>query len=55
MHFINRLLRKNQSGASVVEYTLLIGLAALAIIAGTIGLSGNIEAAFQTLMDAFAN
>ena len=55
LNFINRLISKNETGAAGVEYALLIGLASLAIILGTVGLSGNIQAAFQTVTDAFAN
>ena len=52
---IHRFFCKNEVGATGVEYALLIGLASLAIIAGTIGLSGHIQAAFQTIIDAMAN
>jgi Flp pilus assembly pilin Flp len=55
LYFIHRALCRNQVGAAGVEYALLIGLASLAIILGTVGLSGNIQAAFQTVTDAFAN
>jgi Flp pilus assembly pilin Flp len=55
LYFINRFFSRNQVGAAGVEYALLIGLASLAIILGTVGLSGNIQAAFQTVTDAFAN
>jgi Flp pilus assembly pilin Flp len=52
LYLINRFFCKNEVGAAGVEYALLIGIAALAIIAGTIGLSGFIEANFQTVTDA---
>ena len=55
LYFIHRLLSRNQVGASGVEYALLIGLATLAIVGGTIGLTGNIQAMYQAVTDGFAN
>ena len=55
LYFINRFFSRNQIGAAGVEYALLIGLASLAIIAGTIGLSTDIQAAFQTVTTAMGN
>ena len=43
---------KNDKGAAGVEYALLITLAALAIIGGTVGMAGKIQAAFQSVNNA---
>jgi Flp pilus assembly pilin Flp len=55
LYFIHRFLSRNQVGASGVEYALLIGLATLAIILGTVGLTGNVQAMYQAVTDGFAN
>jgi len=52
MYLINRFFCKNEIGAAGVEYALLIGIAALAILAGTVGLAGFIQADFQAVTTA---
>ena len=52
LSFIKRFFYKNQTGASGVEYALVVGLATLAIVAGTVGLSGVIESNYDTVTQA---
>ena len=54
-YLINCFFYRNEVGTASVEYALLIGLALLAIILGTVGLSDNIQTAFQIVTDAFSN
>ena len=42
---------KNDKGAAGVEYALVITLATLAIVAGTVGMAPKIQAAFQSVND----
>jgi Flp pilus assembly pilin Flp len=52
LHVIHRLFYKHDVGAAGVEYAIVIGLATLAILTGTVGLSGIVQANYQTVTDA---
>jgi Flp pilus assembly pilin Flp len=49
LHVLHRLFDKPDVGAAGVEYAIVIGLATLAIVAGTIGLSTVVESHYQTV------
>ena len=44
-----KTLKEEETGASAVEYALLVGLIAVALIAVLIGLRGRIQAMFESV------
>ncbi len=51
----NLKARKDETGASAVEYGLLVAAIAAIIIVLVFTLGGYVKGAFQTTCDAFAN
>jgi len=51
MKFISRLVRKEE-GQSLVEYALIIGLVAIALIAGLGMLAGSLDTQFTEIVNA---
>ena len=48
-------LWKNEDGATVVEYGLVIAVISAAMIGGATQVSSSINAAFQVIIDTFSN
>ena len=51
-YVINRLNLKSDKGATAVEYGLLVALIAAVIVGVVLTLGGQIQTAFQTVVDA---
>ena len=47
-----RILRKNEDGATAIEYGLIAALIAVAAITALTSLGGNLSTTFQTTSDA---
>jgi pilus assembly protein Flp/PilA len=50
MNLVNRLI-KDESGATAIEYGLIAGLVAVAIIAALTALGGSLDSLFTTVSD----
>jgi len=51
-HMPSFMLRRNERGATMVEYAILVALISVAAIAIIVILGGQIQAAFQSVSDA---
>lgn len=54
MQKLARLFKKNESGATAIEYGLIAALIAVAIIGGVSALGTNANATFQNVADNMA-
>lgn len=52
---LSGLLNRDDRGATAVEYGLLVGLIALAIIAAVVTLGGKLNGIFEAVNTAFTN
>lgn len=53
LKLINRF-RKEEEGASLIEYSLLVGLISVVIIASIVAISGNLGTIWSTLASVMA-
>ena len=54
MKFINRLLRRDEAGATAIEYGLIAALIAVAAIAAMQGLGSSLKATFNSTSSLMA-
>lgn len=54
MHFINRLLR-DESGATAIEYGLIVALIAIGIISALQGMGDQLQTTFNSTSSSMAN
>jgi pilus assembly protein Flp/PilA len=50
--FVENRVERDEKGATAVEYGLMVGLIAVAIIGTVLLLGGQLDALFQTITDA---
>ena len=55
MKFINKLLRRDEAGATAIEYGLIAALIAVAAIAAMQGLGNSLKATFNSTSSTMAN
>ena len=54
MKFINKLLRRDEAGATAIEYGLIAALIAVAAIAAMQGLGSSLKATFNNTSSSMA-
>ena len=55
MKFINKLLRRDEAGATAIEYGLIAALIAVAAIAAMQGLGGALKTTFNNTSSSMAS
>ena len=55
MKFINKLLRRDEAGATAIEYGLIAALIAVAAIAAMQGLGGALKTTFNSTSSSMAS
>ena len=55
MKFINKLLRRDEAGATAIEYGLIAALIAVAAIAAMQGLGSSLKATFNSTSSSMAS